>query len=129
MAAPNAVAAAAISAAATRLGMPYVWGATGPTSFDCSGLMQWAYRQAGVSIPRTSRAQYAALPKVPMNQVQPGDLVFYASNPSNPSTIHHVGMYVGEGLSLYAPQTGSNVKIGPVAYGTIIGAARPTATR
>nr|WP_284288962.1 lipid II flippase MurJ [Angustibacter aerolatus] len=129
VAAPNAVAAAAISAAATRLGMPYVWGATGPTSFDCSGLMQWAYRQAGVSIPRTSRAQYAALPKVPMNQVQPGDLVFYASNPSNPSTIHHVGMYVGEGLSLYAPQTGSNVKIGPVAYGTIIGAARPTATR
>ncbi|GAA4351061.1 C40 family peptidase [Angustibacter luteus] len=127
--APNPVAAAAIAAAATRLGLPYVWGATGPSSFDCSGLMQWAYAQAGVPLPRTSRAQYAALPHVPLSQLAPGDLVFYATNVNNPASIHHVGMYVGNGLSLYAPETGSVVKIGPVAYGTIIGAARPTLGR
>ena len=127
--APNAVAAAAIAAAATRLGMPYVWGATGPTSFDCSGLMQWAYAQAGVALPRTSREQYSALPKVPLDQLAPGDLVFYATDVGNPATIHHVGMYLGDGLSLYAPQTGSVVKIGAVGYGPIIGATRPTLGR
>jgi cell wall-associated NlpC family hydrolase len=126
--APNGVAAAAIQAAATRLGLPYVWGATGPNSFDCSGLMLWAYARAGVTLPRTSRAQYAGLPHVPLSDLAPGDLVFYATNPSDPSTIHHVGMYVGDGLSLYAPQTGSVVKIGAVGYGRIIGAARPAAT-
>jgi cell wall-associated NlpC family hydrolase len=124
--APSSVAAAAIAAARTRLGMPYVWGATGPTSFDCSGLTQWAYRQAGVSIPRTSRQQYAGLPKVALSQLAPGDLVFYATDVHNASTIHHVGMYLGKGLSLYAPRTGSNVKIGPVGYGRILGAVRPS---
>ena len=86
--APNAVAAAAIAAAATRLGMPYVWGATGPNTFDCSGLMQWAYAQAGVPLPRTSRAQYAALPHVPLTELAPGDLVFYATTSATrrPST-------------------------------------------
>jgi cell wall-associated NlpC family hydrolase len=88
--------------------------------------MLWAYAQAGVVLPRTSRAQYASLPHVPLNQLAPGDLVFYATDLTKPSTIHHVGMYVGDGLSLYAPRTGSVVKIGPVAYGPIIGAARPT---
>jgi cell wall-associated NlpC family hydrolase len=123
--AASTAAASAIAAARTRLGTPYVWGATGPTSFDCSGLTQWAYRQAGVNIPRTSRQQYAALPKVPLSQLAPGDLVFYATDVRDPSTIHHVGMYVGAGLSLYAPRTGSTVKIGPVGYGRILGAVRP----
>lgn len=127
--APNAVAAAAIAAGATRLGMPYVWGATGPTSFDCSGLLLWAYAQAGVRLPRTSRAQYAGLPRVPLAQVQPGDLVFYATDVTQPSTIYHVSMYIGNGLALYAPRTGSFVKIGAVGFGTIIGAARPTLGR
>ena len=72
--APNAVAASAIAAATTRLGMPYLWGATGPNRFDCSGLMQWAYAQAGVPLPRTSRAQYAALPHVSLSDLPPGDL-------------------------------------------------------
>jgi cell wall-associated NlpC family hydrolase len=125
--APNAVAAAALQSAASRLGRPYVWGATGPNSFDCSGLMMWSYAQAGVAIPRTSRAQYAGLPRVPLSELSPGDLVFYASDVRNPATIHHVGMYIGNGLSLYAPRTGSVVKIGPTGYGPIIGAARPTA--
>jgi cell wall-associated NlpC family hydrolase len=124
-AAPNVTAARAIAAARSRLGAPYVWGATGPTSFDCSGLTQWAYRQAGLIIPRTSRQQYAGLPHVPLDQLAPGDLVFYATDVSNPATIHHVGMYLGGGLSIYAPETGDVVKIGAVGYGRIIGAARP----
>jgi cell wall-associated NlpC family hydrolase len=126
-AAPNATAARAIAAARSRLGAPYVWGATGPSSFDCSGLTQWAYRQAGLVIPRTSRQQYAGLPHVPLDQLAPGDLVFYATDVSDPSTIHHVGMYLGGGLSIYAPETGDVVKIGAVGYGRIIGAVRPTA--
>jgi cell wall-associated NlpC family hydrolase len=124
--APNAVAARAIAAARSRLGAPYVWGAAGPTSVDCSGLTQWAYRQAGLVIPRTSRQQYAGLPHVPLDQLAPGDLVFYATDVSNPATIHHVGMYLGAGLSVYAPETGDVVKIGAVGYGRIIGAVRPT---
>lgn len=124
-AAPNAVVARAIAAARSRLGAPYVWGATGPSAFDCSGLTQWAYRQAGIVIPRTSRGQYAGLPRVPLDQVLPGDLIFYATDITNPATIHHVGMYLGGGLSIYAPQTGDVVKIGAVGYGRIIGAARP----
>jgi cell wall-associated NlpC family hydrolase len=127
--APTSLAATAIAAGRTRLGMPYVWGATGPSSFDCSGLTQWAYRRAGVSIPRTSREQYAGLPKVPLSQLAPGDLFFYATDVHDPSTIHHVGMYLGAGLSLYAPRTGSNVKIGPVGYGRILGAVRPSAAQ
>ncbi len=123
--APTAAADRAIAAARTRLGLPYVWGATGPDSFDCSGLTGWAYRQAGIAIPRTSRQQFAALPRVALDQLQPGDLVFYATDTSDPGTIHHVGLYVGAGLSLYAPQTGSVVKIGAVGYGRIIGAVRP----
>jgi cell wall-associated NlpC family hydrolase len=119
------VAERAIAAARTRLGAPYVWGATGPSAFDCSGLTQWAYRQAGVVIPRTSRQQYAGLPHVPLDQLAPGDLVFYATDVNNPATIHHVGMYLGGGLSIYAPETGDVVKIGAVGYGRIIGAARP----
>lgn len=125
--APNAVAAAAVAAAFTRLGMPYVWGATGPSSFDCSGLTQWAYAQAGVHLPRTSREQFDQLPKVALDQLAPGDLVFYATDAADPGTIHHVGIYLGDGLSLYAPQTGSVVKIGAVGYGLIIGATRPSA--
>ena len=127
--APSAAAGAAIAAARTRLGLPYVWGATGPDSFDCSGLTGWAYHQAGISLPRTASQQYIALPHVPLDRLAPGDLVFYATDVNNPATIHHVGMYVGAGLSLYAPQTGSFVKIGPVDYGRIIGAVRPAALR
>lgn len=127
--APNAAASAAIAAAATRLGMPYVWGAAGPTSFDCSGLTQWAYAQAGVRLPRTSREQFALLPRISLDQLAPGDLVFYATDVTDPATIHHVGMYLGNGLSLYAPQTGSVVKIGATGYGSIIGAVRPTLGR
>ena len=101
-------AAAAIAAARTRLGMPYVWGAAGPGSFDCSGLMLWAWAHAGVSLPHFSGGQYAASTHIPISQVQPGDLVF----PSNPGS--HVAMYIGGGQIIESPHSGAVVHIVPM---------------
>nr|WP_246315218.1 C40 family peptidase [Kineococcus aurantiacus] len=121
----TATARAAIAAASTRQGAAYVWGATGPATFDCSGLTQWAYAQAGTAIPRTSRQQYAALPKVPLDRLQPGDLVFYASG-ADPSTIHHVALYLGGGKVLHAPHSGDVVRVAGVAMPGLYGAVRPS---
>ncbi|MFI1352255.1 NlpC/P60 family protein [Streptomyces sp. NPDC020898] len=107
-AAPNARAAAAVAAARGALGSPYVWGSSGPSGFDCSGLMQWSYAQAGVSLPRTSQAQRYAGQQVPLAQAQPGDLVTYRSDAS------HVGMYVGNGQVIHAPYPGAPVRYDPV---------------
>ncbi|HEX5510891.1 MAG TPA: NlpC/P60 family protein [Actinomycetales bacterium] len=123
--APTPAAQAAIEAAMSMRGRPYQWGATGPGTFDCSGLTMWAYRQAGVSIPRTSRSQYSGLPKVPLDQMQPGDLIFFA-NGSSPSSIHHVGMYLGGGQMVHAPRTGDVVKVSAVWSNGVYGAVRPT---
>ncbi|MEV5309003.1 NlpC/P60 family protein [Streptomyces sp. NPDC052610] len=101
-------AAAAVAAARSALGKPYVWGAAGPGGFDCSGLMQWSYAQAGVSLPRTSQAQRAAGRHVPLSQARPGDLVTYRSDAS------HVGMYVGNGQVIHAPYPGAPVRYDPV---------------
>ncbi|WP_371672037.1 NlpC/P60 family protein [Streptomyces sp. NBC_00289] len=108
VAAPSGRAAAAVAAARSALGKPYVWGATGPTGFDCSGLMQWSYAQAGISLPRTSQAQRYAGRQVPLSQVQPGDLVAYRSDAS------HVGMYMGNGQVIHAPYPGAPVRYDPV---------------
>ncbi|MFJ1970815.1 NlpC/P60 family protein [Streptomyces sp. NPDC087903] len=108
VAAPSGRAAAAVAAARSALGKPYVWGATGPTGFDCSGLMQWSYAQAGVSLPRTSQAQRYAGRQVPLSQAQPGDLVAYRSDAS------HVGMYMGNGQVIHAPYPGAPVRYDPV---------------
>ncbi|MFC5381274.1 NlpC/P60 family protein [Aquipuribacter nitratireducens] len=124
VAAPNPQAAAAIRAAGTKLGATYVWGATGPSTFDCSGLTMWSYRQAGVNIPRTSRQQYAGLRKVPVSQMVPGDLLFYASG-SAPGSIHHVSMYLGDGLMITAPRTGDVVKVSALWSTPVYGAVRP----
>jgi hypothetical protein len=107
-AAPAGRAAAALAAARSALGKPYVWGANGPSGFDCSGLMQWSYAQAGVSLPRTSQAQRYAGRQVPLSQAQPGDLVVYRSDAS------HVGMYVGNGQVIHAPYPGAPVRYDPV---------------
>ncbi len=123
---PVEAATVAIAAARSQLGTPYLWGAVGPTRFDCSGLMLWSYARAGVTLPRTSRAQYAGLPHVALSDLQPGDLVFYATNTSNPGTIHHVAMYLGDGLVIHAPHTGDVVRYAPVAMPGLIGAVRPT---
>ena len=121
--ASSPTAAAAIMAAGSRLGVPYTWGATGPGTFDCSGLTMWAYAQAGARIPRTSRQQYAGLPRVPLDQLMPGDLVFYAHG-SDPGSIHHVSVWLGDGLVLTAPRTGDVVKIAPVWKQPLYGAVR-----
>ncbi len=122
----SAVAQAAISAASTQLGKPYVYGGSGPDVWDCSGLTQWAYRQAGVNLPRTAAEQYVAIAaKVPLGELEPGDLLFWATDLSNPATIHHVAIYLGNGQMLAAPHTGTVVQVQPVYLDGYFGAARP----
>ncbi|MCC9704755.1 NlpC/P60 family protein [Streptomyces sp. MNU76] len=117
--APNGRAAAAVAAARSALGKPYVWGSTGPDGFDCSGLMVWSYGQAGVGLPRTSQAQRYAGTQVPLSQAQPGDLVTYRPDAS------HVGMYVGNGQVIHAPYPGAPVRYDPVAMMPIASVTRP----
>ncbi len=121
----NDVAAGAIAAARTRLGDPYVWGATGPDTFDCSGLTQWSYAHVGIQLPRVAADQYNAGAHVALDALQPGDLLFWATDVNNPATIHHVAMYLGAGMMLAAPHTGDVVKIQPVYLSGYIGATRP----
>ncbi|WP_405936399.1 NlpC/P60 family protein [Streptomyces sp. NBC_00726] len=101
-------AAAAVLAAQQALGRPYVWGANGPSGFDCSGLMQWAWARAGVSLPRTSQAQRYAGHMVPLSEARPGDLVAYRADAS------HIAMYVGNGQVIHAPYPGAPVRYDPV---------------
>ncbi|MFR0352090.1 NlpC/P60 family protein [Streptomyces sediminimaris] len=101
-------AAAAIAAARSALGMPYIWGASGPSGFDCSGLMQWSYAQAGVQLPRTSQEQRYAGRQIPLSEARPGDLVVYRSDAS------HVAMYMGNGEVIHAPHPGAAVRYDPV---------------
>ena len=118
------VARAAVRWALAQLGDPYRWGATGPDSFDCSGLTSSAYAAAGVSIPRVSRAQWGAGPHVAVANLLPGDLLFYADNPSDPASIHHVGMYIGNGLMVHAPHTGDVVRVASIWRESYAGATR-----
>jgi cell wall-associated NlpC family hydrolase len=106
---PGHGAAGAVAAALTRVGDPYVWGAAGPTTFDCSGLVMWAYDQVGVSLPHFSGAQYADGVHISMSQLEPGDLVF----PSDPS--QHVAIYIGNGDIVQAPYTGADVQVVPLS--------------
>lgn len=96
---------AALRVALSRLGAPYSWGATGPSEFDCSGLMVWSYAQEGKTLPRASQAQAVAGAPVAMNDIRPGDLVIYFSGAT------HVGMYAGDGLVLHAPTYGVPVRL------------------
>lgn len=108
--APTEVAGKVESFALAQLGKPYVWGAVGPDTFDCSGLTEKAYLAAGITIPRVAADQYASGgPKVPLSEAQPGDLLFWATDPSNPVTIHHVALYIGNGEVVHAPQPGETV--------------------
>ena len=103
----------AVAVALAQLGSPYRWGAEAPSEFDCSGLTSFAYAAAGVTIPRVSRAQFAAYARArPVDRMQlvAGDLVFFADDPRDPGTIHHVGMDVGRGLMVEAPYTGAVVR-------------------
>ena len=105
----------ALSVARAQLGKPYQWAASGPSSFDCSGLMMFAWHAAGVDLSHNSYAQQDETKAVPVDKMQPGDLVFYPG---------HVGMYIGHGEMIHAPHTGANVEIAPL-QSDIIGAGRP----
>ena len=100
-----------------RLGLPYVWGAAGPTSFDCSGLVQWSMAQAGVVMPRVAADQARTGPLVPVRELQAGDLLFYHTDPTAPDYISHVAIYIGNGQMLQAPEPGMNVEIVTADFG------------
>jgi cell wall-associated NlpC family hydrolase len=108
---------AALRAAASRQGLPYVWGANGPASFDCSGLVEWSFAQAGVPMPRVAADQARTGPAVPVSQLQPGDLLFYHTDPTAPGYISHVAIYLGNGWMIQAPQPGLRVQVVPANFG------------
>jgi cell wall-associated NlpC family hydrolase len=125
----NTAAMTAINYACGQRGLPYIWGGNGPdsgdTGFDCSGLTKAAYAAAGITLPRTAQTQYNTGPRVPASQpLLPGDLVFYGT----PHNIHHVGLYIGRGYMVDAPDFGQVVKVEPYRYkgDDYAGATRPT---
>jgi cell wall-associated NlpC family hydrolase len=112
--------------ALTQLGKPYQWGGAGPGTYDCSGLTMVAWAHAGVQLLHYTGYQWQEGPHVPLGQLQRGDLLFYATNTSDPSTIHHVAIYIGNGMMVNAPFTGAFVRIDSMyAPGGLIGAVRP----
>ena len=124
---PNDAVATAIAFARQQLGKPYLWGGTGPDSFDCSGLVMMAYRTAGVDIPRTSQQQWAWGPRVSVGQVQPGDLVFFAGVDGTRASPGHVGVVIGAGLMIEAYAAGVPIRIAPYRDRNPIGFTRPWA--
>ncbi|MDJ0346680.1 NlpC/P60 family protein [Streptomyces sp. H10-C2] len=109
----------AVAFAAAQIGKPYVWGADGPSSYDCSGLTQQAWAAAGRSIPRTSQEQWRQLPHVPVDRMRPGDLIIYFDDAS------HVAMYIGDGAIVHAPRPGRNVTMAGAGSMRILGVVRP----
>lgn len=110
---------AVLSTAQSLIGKPYRWGATGPNAFDCSGFTSFVWRAAGLYLPHSSVAQYNSLPRVSLSSLQPGDIVFSRWNGGG-----HVGLYIGGGRMINAPQTGRHVEISPIR-GATVGAVRP----
>lgn len=117
----------AIAFAESKLGLPYQWGGTGPL-YDCSGLTQASYAAAGVQLRRTSREQFWDGSHVPLAQLQPGDLIFYAYDITDPATIHHLGLYVGDGRMIEAARTGTLIRYASIDRPGYIGAVRPSGT-
>jgi peptidoglycan DL-endopeptidase CwlO len=106
-----------LAAAESRIGMPYVWGSAGPTSFDCSGLVQWSLAQAGVRMPRVAADQARTGPLLRLKDLRPGDLLFYHTDPTAPNYISHVAIYMGSGEMLQAPEPGMRVEIVAADFG------------
>jgi peptidoglycan DL-endopeptidase CwlO len=97
--------------------MPYVWGGDGPTDFDCSGLVQWSMAQAGVVMPRVAADQARTGPLLPLSELEPGDLLFYHTDPTAPDYISHVAIYIGNGMMLQAPEPGMDVEVVKADFG------------
>ncbi|MDE3206719.1 MAG: C40 family peptidase [Acidobacteriota bacterium] len=117
--APLPTTSVALAWAFAELGQPYVWGGTGPDSFDCSGLTQFVWNAAGVSVPRVAADQYAWTVPVPLSDLTPGDLVFFGT-----ADIHHVGIYIGNGLMINAPHVGTDVQVSPIWWSDLAGFGR-----
>ncbi|WP_406374476.1 NlpC/P60 family protein [Streptomyces sp. NBC_00647] len=109
----------ALRYAVEQIGKPYEWGAEGPAAYDCSGLTSQAWERAGRPIPRTSQEQWARLPRIPLNELRPGDLVIYFPEAT------HVALYLGDGMVVQAPRPGSKIKVSPIAANPLLGAVRP----
>ncbi len=107
-----------LTAALSEVGKPYVWGGNGPNVFDCSGLVQWSMRQAGIIMPRVAVDQAQSGPRVQVSELEPGDLLFYHTDPTAPTYISHVAIYLGRGLMLQAPEPGMDVQIVPAIFGS-----------
>jgi cell wall-associated NlpC family hydrolase len=126
---PSSIPARAVQLARSRIGAPYVWGATGPDAFDCSGLVLWVYQQLGLQVPRTAQQQFQWAVAIEPSQLQPGDLVFYENTYPSPDRITHVGIYIGGGVVVMATNTGDYVREVPLsdAYWSahFVGAGRP----
>jgi cell wall-associated NlpC family hydrolase len=101
---PPSLAERAVKLARTQLGVPYVWGGASPSGFDCSGLVSWVYGRLGITLPHNAAALYGEGRPVPISAMRPGDLVFF-------SGLGHVGLYVGNGLMIHAPQAGRSVEV------------------
>ncbi|ASW52993.1 C40 family peptidase [Plantactinospora sp. KBS50] len=116
----SSAASTAIKTACAQVGDPYVWGATGPNSFDCSGLTQYAYKAAGIYLTHYTGAQWQSGHAVSRADSRPGDLVFFYSD------VHHVGLYLGNGLMVHAPRTGKPVQVSSIDYQPVAGFRRVT---
>lgn len=115
---PGSTASRVVTLARTQIGVPYIWGGASPSSgFDCSGLVQWTYGQVGVSLPRTAQEQYDATVRISPAELRPGDLVYFASTYPSSDWITHVGIYVGDGQMIDAPDSGDIVREMPVFSG------------
>ena len=116
-----------VTIARKYLGVPYVWGGTTPSGFDCSGLVMYCYHQIGINLPRTSREQFYSGKYIPASRrdlLKPGDLMFFATDLSDPDSIHHVTIYAGDGMMVEAPYTGANVRVSSSYRTDFIGAVR-----
>jgi peptidoglycan DL-endopeptidase RipA len=112
--------------AISQIGKPYQWGGAGPDTYDCSGLTMDAWAHAGVTLLHWTGYQWPSGPHIPISQLRRGDLLFFATNTSDPATIHHVGIYIGNGEMVDAPYTGVDVRIDSIYQpGGLIGATRP----
>jgi cell wall-associated NlpC family hydrolase len=115
----------AVHYAESQIGKPYQWGAAGPDSYDCSGLVMWAYAHVGVALDHWTGYQWQEGARIATSALRAGDLMFFATDTSDPNTIHHVGIYIGNGQMVEAPYTGANVRISSAWRPDLIGAVRP----
>jgi peptidoglycan DL-endopeptidase CwlO len=120
---PSSKAAIAVETAIAQIGKPYVYGGSGPDSFDCSGLTAFAWKAAGVYLSHSAYNQYFETTRVPVDQVQPGDLLFFGSD--GVESIHHTAIYVGNGQMVEASQTGVPIRYRGWRAGDLVGAGRP----